>query len=202
MFVIRQQESRTQALPCSKSSNDFPMPCGWFSQWQSLPSLQPSEEGYTGPHWRSLKCGHMFLLLHGIHWACSNLRVSVLTAPSAWVISLGTQHSWILVIIQVLVQTFFLLWSPELTSGFLSDWTSTHTRLHGQCDIFFPQPCSAAELQAWNRCRVGFVLNRLRALSGGRIALDPSESGSASVIASPHRVSKGAFHQDNMLMMT
>ena len=66
--------------------------------------------------------------------------------------------------------------------------------------FFFPQPCSAAELQAWNRRRVGFVLIRLRALSGGRIALDPSERDSASVIASPHRVSKGAFHQDNMLM--
>ena len=167
MFVIQQQESRTPSLPCSKSSNDFPVPYGWFSQWQSLPSLQPSEEGYTDIHWRSLKCSCMFLLFHGIHWACSNLRVSVLTAPSAWVLSLGPWHSWILVIIQVLVQTLFLLWSPELTSGLLSDWRSTYTGLHGQCDFFFfPQPCSAAKLQAWNKCRVEFVLNRLRALSG------------------------------------
>lgn len=66
---------------------------------------------------------------------------------------------------------------------------------------FFPQPCSAAEMQAWNRCRVEFVSYRVRALSGELIALDPFESNSASVNTVPHRASKGAFHQDCVLIM-
>lgn len=46
-----------------------------------------------------------------------------------------------------------------------------------------------------------FVSNRVRALSGELIALDPFESNSASVNTVPHRASEGAFHQDSMLIM-
>ena len=47
-------------------------------------------------------------------------------------------------------------------------------------------------------CRVEF--NSFGALSGEFIVHDPFESDSASVITSS-RVSEGAFHQDNMLML-